>query len=242
MDEHFSDEELRELSGLLQDFALEAYPNPEREGCPGSPALREMAALRAPAAHQFFAHVTKCSPCLREMLDEGRRISKRRRRTRVVVVGTACIAAGLFAGMTYLVVHKPARERTESIRNPKVGPQPTAAWNEVALNYEDLSSIRGGPDRNDVLRKEQRAPVKPDLLVISLPLGSDDGEYSVQIRKTSAESSAVKTYTGVAVIREGHTTLRLTADLSDLDPGHYVLAFRHADASWRLAPLRLEVE
>ncbi len=121
-----------------------------------------------------------------------------------------------------------------------MGPQPTPAWNEVALNYEDLSSIRGVPDRNEMPRKEQRAPVKRDLLVISLPLGSDDGEYSVQIRKTSVESSAIKAYTGVAAIREGHTTLRVNADLLDLEPGHYVLAFRHADASWRLAPLRLE--
>ncbi len=239
MDEHFSDEELRELSGLLQDFALEAYPNSEREGCPGSRALREMAALPAPAAHALFAHVSKCSPCLREMLDERRRIVTRRRRTRVVVVAAACIAAGL--GITYVLTHKPtAVDRTESARTPHAAPQPTPAWNEVALNYEDLSSIRGGPDRNHMPRKEQRAPINRDLLVISLPLGSDDGEYSVQIRTTSGESSAIKTYTGAAAIREGRTILRVNADFSDLKPGNYVLAFRHADASWRLAPLTLE--
>jgi hypothetical protein len=238
MDEHFSDEELRELSGLLQDFTLEAYPNPEREGCPGSPALREMAALPTPAAHTLFAHVSKCSPCLREMLDERRGMLSRRRRTRVVVVAAACIAAGL--GITYVLTHKPTVDRTESARTPHVAPQPTPGWNEVALNYEDLSSARGMPDRNQRPGKEQRAPVKRDLLVISLPLGSDDGEYSVQIRKTSGESSAVKTYTGVAAISGGRTILRVNADLSDLQPGHYVLAFRHADASWRVAPLRLE--
>ncbi len=238
MDEHFSDEELRELSGLLQDFAVEAYPNPEREGCPDSAALREMAALPAPAAHALFVHVSKCSPCLREMLDGRRGILKRRRRTRVVVVAGACIAAGL--GITYVLTHKPAVDRTESARTPHVAPQPTPGWNEVALNYEDLSSARGGPDRNQRRGKEQHAPVKRDLLVICLPLGSDDGEYSVQIRKTSGENSAVKTYTGVAAISGGRTTLRVNADLSDLEPGHYVLAFRHADASWRLAPLTLE--
>ncbi len=239
MDEHFSDEELRELSGLLQDFAVEAYPNSEREGCPGSPAVREMAALPAPASHAFFAHVSKCSPCLREMLDERRRVLRHRQRTQVVVVAAACIAAGL--AITYVLTHKPAAvDRTESARTPHVAPQPTSGWNEVALNYEDLSSARGGPDRNQRPGKEQRAPVKRDLFVISLPLGSDDGEYSVQIRKTSGESSAVKTYTGVAAISGGRTTLRVKADLSDLQPGHYVLAFRHADASWRLARLTLE--
>jgi len=238
MDEHFSDEELRELSGLLQDFALEAYPNPEREGCPGSPAVREMAGLPAPAAHEFFAHVSKCSPCLREMFDERRRVLRRRRRRRIVVVATACIAAGL--GIAYVLTHKPAVDRTESARTPRVASQPTPGWNEVALNYEDLSSARGVPDRNQTPGEEQRAPVKRDLFVISLPLGSDDGEYSVQIRKPSGESSAVKTYTGVAAISGGRTTLRVNADLSDLEPGHYVLAFRHADASWRLAPLTLE--
>jgi hypothetical protein len=109
---------------------------------------------------------------------------------------------------------------------------------EVALNYEDISPIRG--EAPPTSTAEQRAPRKLDALRILLPFGSDDGMYQIQIRNPGTEGTVLKTYTGPATIRDGHTTLDINADFSTLPPGHYVLAFRHADASWRFASLTLE--
>src|SRR3954452_10320792 len=69
MGESFSDDDLRELQRLLQQVALKAYPNPEREGCPGSAVLHEVASVPAPFEHPAYEHIKRCSPCLQEMLD-----------------------------------------------------------------------------------------------------------------------------------------------------------------------------
>ena len=57
----------------LQDTVLSAYPNPNREGCPGSDAIHELA-IRASKldlleddAH--WEHVSHCSPCYAEYLE-----------------------------------------------------------------------------------------------------------------------------------------------------------------------------
>ena len=71
MDENpFTDEDLRGLCNLVQEEALRCYPNPERKNCPAQEAIREMAELPLPARHSLYhAHVARCSPCLREMLE-----------------------------------------------------------------------------------------------------------------------------------------------------------------------------
>jgi hypothetical protein len=57
----------------LQDTVLSAYPNPNRQGCPGSDAIRELA-IRASKLDLLegdaqWEHVSHCSPCYAEYLE-----------------------------------------------------------------------------------------------------------------------------------------------------------------------------
>ena len=56
----------------IQSAILTAYPNPNREGCPGSSALLELARRAAELGtlegDEGWEHVTHCSPCYKEYL------------------------------------------------------------------------------------------------------------------------------------------------------------------------------
>jgi hypothetical protein len=220
----------------VEQAFLYAYPNEDRVGCPPEsqrPAtLEALARKELPIDHPLREHLGQCSPCFREFVvfrDAVRAERARARSLRLAAAVALLLIGGSLA--TYVFVRKPAPQ-VASHNHASIPPT------EVALNYEDISATRGeAPQRSTA---EQRAPRKLDDLTIRLPFGSDDGMYQVQIRRDATEAAVLKTYTGVATIRDGHTTLDVSADLSLLPPGHYVLAFRHADASWRFAPLTLQ--
>ena len=51
---------------LLNDFLLEAFPNPERKGCPDEKTLRAFAEDRLPPGSPTLQHVASCSECYAE--------------------------------------------------------------------------------------------------------------------------------------------------------------------------------
>jgi hypothetical protein len=57
----------------IQQAILTSYPNPKREGCPGSAGLtdlaRRAAALDTLEGDPSWDHVTHCSPCYKEFLE-----------------------------------------------------------------------------------------------------------------------------------------------------------------------------
>jgi hypothetical protein len=70
------EEEYNELQAEIQRAILNAYPNPERKGCPGTAMVQWLAdalsrEVRDPADldADLFEHITHCSPCYREFLD-----------------------------------------------------------------------------------------------------------------------------------------------------------------------------
>ena len=51
---------------FLTQFFLEAFPNPERIGCPDMDALRAVAERRVSLFGPTFKHLTSCSECFSE--------------------------------------------------------------------------------------------------------------------------------------------------------------------------------
>jgi hypothetical protein len=51
---------------LLEEFFLEAFPNPERVGCPDEDALEALAENGPVANDPVLRHVASCSECYRE--------------------------------------------------------------------------------------------------------------------------------------------------------------------------------
>jgi hypothetical protein len=63
---------------LLEEFFLEAFPNPERVGCPDEDALQALAENGPVANDPVLLHVASCSECYREHRHLRREDSERR--------------------------------------------------------------------------------------------------------------------------------------------------------------------
>ena len=230
MGESFSDDDLRDLHRMLQQMALAAYPNPQREGCPGSAVLDEVASAPIPFQHPAYEHIKRCSPCLQEMLNlRGPKVRARKAaalRGKKMWGITGILAACLFVAVSLLW---PVLSRNHNQFSFKPVTGATVVW-----NMQMISAHRGDDAESKQLRLN--APAQKEHISVVLPLGSDDGQYELQIRRTK-EGSVLMSFTGMAHLNAGNTNLEMDADLSTLSPGSYWVAFRHADASWRVVPL-----
>jgi hypothetical protein len=218
------EEKFDKISRAVQESILRNYPNPERRGCPGDEVVRSVAARTELKADDVWEHITHCSPCYGEFLaykDEFRR--KRQHEVRVrrrTVLGLAAAAA-----VAVPVVLVTRREDSAG---------------EVIIAEWDLE--RYAPSRS--LEEEQNrppfsAPLKSGRIRARLPLGTDEGTYQIEVRRTE-EGPALKTATGNAQIVDGHTILPFEMDLSDLPAGFYFAAIGGHGKSWRVQPLILQ--
>jgi hypothetical protein len=71
---------------------------------------------------------------------------------------------------------------------------------------------------------------------MTIPLGSSDGLYHVQVQRT-VRSEALKTAQGIAAIKEGDLHLDVELDLSNISAGEYLLSYRRANESWHRVPI-----
>jgi hypothetical protein len=220
MGEETPEQKFERISRAVQESILQNYPNPERRGCPGHDVVRSVAARTELQPDEPWEHITHCSPCYEEFIaykeqfrQERKRAVRLRRRT---VIGLAA------AVVTIPVV---------LIRRPKDG-EIIAEWD--LERYAPSRSI--GEDQN---RPPFRAPLKSGRIRARLPLGTDEGAYQIEIRRTE-EGPALKTATGNAQLVDGHTILPFDIDLSDLPAGSYFAAIGGHGHSWRVQPLILE--
>ena len=79
-----------------------------------------------------------------------------------------------------------------------------------------------------------RARMKATIL---LPVGSESGDYEVQILDANLQSRARST--GTAAMFDFVTTLETTLDTTALPPGSYQLALRRQGEDWELFPAQL---
>ncbi|MGA8594048.1 MAG: hypothetical protein WB676_04830 [Bryobacteraceae bacterium] len=214
MQEELSDQELREIHRLVQQAALTAHPNPERVGCPGAATLAEMAALRRPWDHRAHEHVSQCSPCLKEMLNlRGHRGKKRFWSNKWLL---SAIAAALIIGICIpLAVHQ---------RKLRINELEQA--HAAIMNFATGSILRGAPSgESGVVPGIQTYPRERLTLTVSLPRGSEGGEYDFQVLGTKGEILIARV--GHASIARGLTTFITDVDFSGLPPGSYRARVRH---------------
>jgi hypothetical protein len=223
-----SDDEFKELHGILQQAALAAYPNPERKGCPGAEVLMEIAHTAWPANHPGYDHVKHCSPCLREMLDMRRetilaRTRRRYRMYRIAIAAVLVLAAGIGIILWSGIIHHQEGSAQQAV---------IARW-----DLQNASAMRDLDDYQQPVHLE--APAKKGTIAVVLPLGSEPGEYEVEVKRYR-NSRAIKKFKSTASLsNEGKTVLQINADLSDLRTGHYVVAFRRGQQAWHFAQLHI---
>ena len=218
----FTRREERKILELASEYVRSGFPNPERLGCPGSEALKSIAGrnLKFPEAEDIVDHIATCSPCFVEYK------AIRRRSRRRLVGGTAlcCVLGLLLSGLIWRFA-TPARPGTETVAQRP----PTAL--KAVLDFRNRTA-----ERSDQ-KQSRNEPFAPHLrrahldLSIELPVGTEDGLYSVQFRNQVGQS--VVNATGTAAWDGAAETLAVAVDLRNLPPGDYVLAIRSGTSAWR---------
>lgn len=212
----------------LQRLFLTAHPNPQRIGCPGAEVLRALARQRRPGDHPAEAHLGECSPCFKEYLDFRNVWQQRRKRTLELAITAAVVLLVMLAGFWW----KQFRRLSIEIAPNTISRSPGSA--PGVLNFQGSAS-RGtgqlGP-KDQILSRSTRQ------LSIILPIGSDPGQYEIQIRPPSGSEKRVATFSGVASVdAEGIIALRTNVDFSSIPSGAYIVAWRHQGTEfWDVGP------
>lgn len=222
----------RHFLELGKQVFLNDFPNPERKGCPESKVIKQIAAGRVGATEEnvWIDHFTSCSPCSREFSEFRRQLQRRRR---IKVVGASAVIAVAVFACIWLAVGRRAKINSSAIAtNSGAGTLRTEVLD--LRNWSSVRSDEGGSKAGRTPLELRRANA---LLVIYLPLGSQPGQYEVQI--VTGKNQRLLNASGVALIENGNTLLRVRIDLSKLIPGQYSLGIRQPPWEWRYYPSAL---
>ncbi|MBS1816954.1 MAG: hypothetical protein JSU08_03405 [Acidobacteria bacterium] len=207
-----------EAQDELDYLFANASPNPNREGCPSRDELVRVARLETPMGDAAYAHIVRCSPCFREMR-ALQQAGARRRRTGMWAVAAAAVVA-LILGASWWTAG--------SSRSPAVV--------AVTIDLRPFSVMRG-----DLQSPPPAAIVIPRARLdatIVLPLGTEGGNYDVQLRDERLSVRAAAT--GAAELLDSVTTLRVPLGTAALPAGAYRLELRRAGGEWLTVPARLK--
>jgi hypothetical protein len=209
-----------------------AFPNPEREGCPGGDVLATLARERSSMDDPVYEHLQRCSPCYTEFRELQHAAAKSPKAMGASVASKPTRSPRLLAGLAaalLLLAISAAVWRTWFAATP----QPVSVQAEFDLRPYGASRGDGGNDAKPlVVRRGVIA------LVLILPTGSEAGTYDIQVFDSNLQARV--SATGKAEIRDYVTTLEASLDLRALSPGRYRLALRRGGENWRFFPAQVE--
>jgi hypothetical protein len=214
------------LKRKLQDSILSEYPNPERKGCPGDLALRELAKRSADEgveADANWQHVTHCSECYREFLDRRLKFKSAAKRRGQVVWAVAAAAVFLVAVGLFLARRQGGSLRPERPQNAEV------AYNKSTIDIPEMARSDGERANRPIFLER-----KPDELTVNLPVGSKAGEYEFQLLR--GDGLIVKAHAN-AEIHNGTTAFTVRIDLSRVEAGQYSMNVRQVPWDWNYVPV-----
>jgi hypothetical protein len=200
------------------------FPNPERINCPEASTLEAIAARRLsdPDIDDLIDHIATCSPCFTAYSEYRNAYCSRRNKRRygaLAVFLAVATVAGYFGRKAFW----PTPRSPEQIA--EVAPL------TAVLDFHDRTSERS--DQTPPQKPEDTPHLRRTILnaQIRLPLGSEDGQYSLQFRDSAGGIKAQTT--GTARFDGTNETLSARIDLRTIEPGRYTLAIRQGTSSWR---------
>lgn len=212
-----------------------ANPNPERSGCPSRDVLSALARRERMADDPAYEHLIKCSPCYREVRALQQAAGERRAapiQSRRSVWATAAAAVLIASVGAWFWWSRP--DDVSQTRAPAaVAPAPEL---NASLDLRKYTVLRS--DQQQAEPQPISLPRGKLNLTLLLPVGSEPGEYDVQVLDRDLTSRA--STSAAAEIRDFVTTLQVSLDIAALAPGEYQLAIRRHGENWRLFPLEVK--
>jgi hypothetical protein len=214
----------------MREGLFEAFPNPERKGCPGPEVMRAIVVGKMAQAEedQWVDHFVMCSPCSKEFYEiRCGRIRKKRFRAGAIVSCLALVVALGVWGWTHY--HQGSNGRNTVAQGGAV-----PALRQQVLNLRNWSGERTDGGTEGVPKPPLELHRWRTSLVIYLPLGSEPGQYQVRF---VGRTGITLELTGFAQIEDGNTVFRGQVDLSKLQAGQYSLGIRQPPWDWRSVSL-----
>lgn len=207
------------------------FPNSERIGCPPRELLMSVSRHSASESDSrcVLDHLSCCSPCF----GDYEKLARQNRLARNLKLLALCASVLLCLGVTVWYYARMPEQRPQiepPVAKEKAPPQPVQPLQLATLDLRRQTTVRG----------EQRPAASTDVLSIParsldlsvyLPLGSEEGEYEMQL--LSEPERPLLSQTGSAALVGNDVVLRLLANLSSVKPGTYTLRLRPSGFSWR---------
>lgn len=218
----FTRQNERDLIAIATDALVSDFKNPERIGCPDAGILDAVAGRRLSFSevNDVVDHIATCSPCFDAYTVYRKKYRARYNWKRSVtgIVFLAVLALAWYLGRVRLPL--------AAHRFPQASEPLTAV-----LDFHDRTG-----ERSDQVQAPRPSPV-PHLrrsllnLEILLPIGMEDGEYSIEFRGRNGQTAVQTIGTGKWNGSAERVDARI--DLRKLEPGQYTLALREGASSWR---------
>jgi hypothetical protein len=243
----------KEFLESARTYLSEAFPNPDRAGCPPDSALCSLAFNPRDSDPTITDHIGTCSPCFRrysELLAElkAQRELEAPPLTRAIawwkahplLAGTALVCVVLLLiGVGLLLrgtrhLNVPPME-THKEPPPKQTP-PTVAYVPFSLDLSALSPVRGGEGPHTGHRRLS-VPASTLDLTMTLPLASAEGPYDLML---NSQAHTLWSKSATAHLQKGKTLIRVEADFRKIPSGDYNLEVRSHSGIHLIQPVSLQ--
>jgi hypothetical protein len=171
-------------------------------------------------AKQWDSHLMQCSPCFVDYIafrDQARRLQSIRRLATAAAIAIVCV--GLWFAFRAGIFH--------TSRTRQVADHGVVTYQPKLADLRDLAPLRGVEGKPPAPVELTRGYVD---LTLYLPIGSEPGQYEVEIAEQLAQP--LVTATGPASLKNGVAVLEIKLNLTTLHPGLYYLAVRRPGQTW----------
>jgi hypothetical protein len=234
---------------LMNDFFLEAFPNPQRKGCPGEATIKALAEDRLPRDDQARLHLASCSECYAEYrhyrqdwneYKQQRAGALPRAPAPRTPIKTAQRSAKISWAIAAIVVI--CAILIFRIERPQSASFLQTASNPVAANVDlfNAPTLRGIGEDGAAPLQAVSLPAAIVHLSITLPRFSESGAYVIAVSRDRAGQQLIAKGSGNAIDNDGKVGVNVTLDLRKAKAGAYFLAtVRGSDNGTYYYPLKV---
>ncbi|MCI0723894.1 MAG: hypothetical protein L0338_33795 [Acidobacteria bacterium] len=231
-----------------KEYLSEAFPNPDRIGCPSEHALRLAAFQPQDAEPGLSEHLTCCSPCFNRYMGFLAELQEELRhkqpfwkelltwpKTAPLWAGTVAVAAIVLTVGAYFAVIQNQVPRPPLPPPPGTGPA-SIAYSPFILDLRELSPTRA-PTVKGHQARAVHLPRKPLDMFVVLPIGSEEGAYQLSL---NAKGTTVWTERAQAHLVEHNIILQVKLDLAKLPAGTYEFQVETASGFFLRQPVAFQ--